>query len=69
MLSHFTLQVCRFCLAWVPHAFMCPECRECKFCKSGKTNLCGKGLHTTLPEAFVLHIEYVGQSELHRARE
>ena len=22
-----------------------PECRECKFCKSGKTNLCGKGLH------------------------
>ena len=20
------------------------ECRECKFCKSGKTNLCGKGL-------------------------
>lgn len=20
------------------------ECRECKFCKSGKTNLCGKGM-------------------------
>lgn len=25
-----------------PHTHL--ECRECKFCKSGKTNLCGKGL-------------------------
>ncbi len=26
-----------------------PECRECKFCKSGKTNLCGKGLYFFAP--------------------
>ncbi len=23
------------------------ECKECKFCKSGKTNLCGKGMILT----------------------
>ena len=27
----------------------CPqECMECKFCKSGKTNLCGKGVIQTI---------------------